>query len=446
MAFYVPASKYRGAQARGFIVGWIDPTRAKRWKTVATIEQAEELKAEKTLLEKRATRLEPTVDPAITVGAYAEEWFDLHRTRCKPRTEELYRSQLRLHILPTFGTTRVRDMRRSRITRWLAKLSQHGRTRRGGRGPAALNPLDKGTVRIAYAVLHNMLNQAVSDELITANPAARMAKEFKVLVKASERGARIRAMDQAQLAAFLDVMARPEARPHDRRYFAFYFLLSRTGLRIGEAFALQPGDIDFVRREIRVERAFSGRVLGTPKSKESIRQVDLSPRLAEVLRRHLTERSARCLAKGWTAPWLFLTEAGTPFTKQNVQRAMDRFCRRAGLGHWSPHDLRHTYASLLLQNGENPKYVQQQLGHATLSLTTDLYGKWLRARPTHGGAASLDPATERPRTPGLRAVQGTGIASDSGRFGPADAQSRSRDGAGPGRRRDVPDRVRSWPR
>jgi hypothetical protein len=183
-------------------------------------------------------------------------------------------------------------------------------------------------------------------------------------------------------------------------------------------------------RLMALERAFSGRVLGTPKSKESIRQVDLSPRLAEVLRRHLTERSARCLAKDWTAPWLFLTEAGTPFTKQNVQRAMDRFCRRAGLGHWSPHDLRHTYASLLLQNGENPKYVQQQLGHATLSLTTDLYGKWLRARPTHGGAASLDPATERPQTPGLRAVQGTGIASDSGRFGPTDAQSRSRGGAG----------------
>jgi hypothetical protein len=179
-----------------------------------------------------------------------------------------------------------------------------------------------------------------------------------------------------------------------------------------------------------LERAFSGRVLGTPKSKESIRQVDLSPRLAEVLRRHLTERSARCLAKDWTAPWLFLTEAGTPFTKQNVQRAMDRFCRRAGLGHWSPHDLRHTYASLLLQNGENPKYVQQQLGHATLSLTTDLYGKWLRARPTHGGAASLDPQPRGPRRPGCgqsRVPESQVIPAASARLMP------SREvGAGPG--------------
>ena len=119
---------------KGFIIGWTDPTGAKRWKTVPTLEQAEELKAEKTLLEKRAAKLDPAVDPAITVGAYAEDWFEIHRTRRKPRTQELYRSQLRLHILPAFGTTRVRDMRRSRITRWLAKLAQHGRTRRPGVG------------------------------------------------------------------------------------------------------------------------------------------------------------------------------------------------------------------------------------------------------------------------------------------------------------------------
>jgi integrase len=74
----------------------------------------------------------------------------------------------------------------------------------------------------------------------------------------------------------------------------------------------------------------------------------------------------------WAAPWLFLSEAGTPLTKQNVERALTRIVGRAGLPHFTPHDLRHTYASLLLQRGENPTYVQQQLGHATLSMTTDL--------------------------------------------------------------------------
>jgi Phage integrase family len=71
---------------------------------------------------------------------------------------------------------------------------------------------------------------------------------------------------------------------------------------------------------------------------------------------------------------------------------MTRLCRIAGLSHFTPHDLRHTFASLLLQAGENPKYVQQQLRHATLSMTTDLYGRRLRAIPIRGGVSALDSA------------------------------------------------------
>jgi hypothetical protein len=142
---------------------------------------------------------------------------------------------------------------------------------------------------------------------------------------------------------------------------------------------------------IRVERAFSDRRLeATPKTVQSIRDVDMSAELAAVLRRLVVERSEACLRHGWQAPWLFLSEAGTPLNKQNVERAMVRIARRAGLPHFTPHDLRHTFASLLLQRGENPKYVQQQLGHASLSMTTDLYGRWLRAVPTRGGVNALE--------------------------------------------------------
>jgi Phage integrase family len=135
----------------------------------------------------------------------------------------------------------------------------------------------------------------------------------------------------------------------------------------------------------------SGRYLeATPKTRESIRTVDLSPELVRVLTEWLSTRTALCLRHGWRAPWLFLSERGTALLKQTTERTMTRLCRRAGIGHFTPHNLRHTFASLLLQRGENPKYVQQQLGHASLSLTTHLYGKWLRAVPTQGGVAALD--------------------------------------------------------
>jgi integrase len=185
--------------------------------------------------------------------------------------------------------------------------------------------------------------------------------------------------------------ANPNARPYDRRCFPFFLTLARTGLRLGEAFALMPEDLDFQGSTIRVERAFSDRRLeATPKTVQSIRDVDMSAELAAVLRRLVVERSEACLRHGWQAPWLFLSEAGTPLNKQNVERAMVRIARRAGLPHFTPHDLRHTFASLLLQRGENPKYVQQQLGHASLSMTTDLYGRWLRAVPTRGGVNALE--------------------------------------------------------
>ena len=76
--------------------------------------------------------------------------------------------------------------------------------------------------------------------------------------------------------------------------------------------------------------------------------------------------------------WIFCSEAGTPLDPANVDKAFKRVLKRAGLPlHFSPHGLRHTFASLLLQQGESPAYVQRQLGHASIQLPVDTYGRWL---------------------------------------------------------------------
>ncbi len=75
-------------------------------------------------------------------------------------------------------------------------------------------------------------------------------------------------------------------------------------------------------------------------------------------------------------PWVFCSTTGTPLQKGNLRRVFVRVLKRAGLPlHFSPHCLRHTFASLLLQQGESPVYVQRQLGHASIKLTVDTYGK-----------------------------------------------------------------------
>jgi integrase len=376
MASLHPASKYRGPQAQGFIVIWRDPTGRQRWQTLPTLEAAKLAHAQALLAERQPRRV-PVVDPAITVAAYGAEWLKVHGITLKRRTQELYGDQLHRVIIPAFGRIRVRALSRGQVKRWLAGLLATG--------------LERGTVRVAYQVLHNLLNHALDDEVIQANPCDKLGRQLRLLPAPGEHAARIKAMDQAQLDAFLDVMRAPAARPQDARHYPFFLTLARTGLRLGEAFALQPGDLDLVHHTLRVERGFSGKHLEeTPKTRESIRTVDVSPELGRVLRAWLQTRTALCLRHGWRAPWLFLSEAGTALLKQPAERAMTRLCRRAGIGHFTPHALRHTFASLLLQRGENPKYVQQQMGHASLSLTTDLYGKWLRAVPTQGGVAALD--------------------------------------------------------
>jgi hypothetical protein len=85
--------------------------------------------------------------------------------------------------------------------------------------------------------------------------------------------------------------------------------------------------------------------------------------------------------------WLFAPATGTLLDPARVQKVFKRVLKTAGLPlHFSPRCLRHTYASLLLQQGESPAYVQRQLGHASIRLTVDMYGKWL---PT-GNKAAVD--------------------------------------------------------
>ena len=105
----------------------------------------------------------------------------------------------------------------------------------------------------------------------------------------------------------------------------------------------------------------------------------MSKRLVEVLARWDVERKADQLRRGWTEqPSLFYSDAGTLFDDSNIRKLMARVLKKAGLPlHFTPHCLRHTYASLMLQQGESPAYVQRQLGHASIQLTVDTYGKWL---------------------------------------------------------------------
>jgi len=126
-------------------------------------------------------------------------------------------------------------------------------------------PLARDSVRIIHATLRALLNAAVDDGVIIANPADKLGRTLRLVVNAKTRQEEVKAMTRDQLGAFL-AAARNAPTAYERRYYPLFLLLARTGMRLGEGLALQWDDVNFAEREIRVARTLSGGRIEKPKS------------------------------------------------------------------------------------------------------------------------------------------------------------------------------------
>ncbi len=198
-------------------------------------------------------------------------------------------------------------------------------------------------------------------------------------------------MTADQLSAFLE-----SVRQHYPQYYVLFATLAFTGLRVGEALGLQWQDLDLTAGTLLVERQFhrDGRV-APPKTMRSRRTVDIGPEMVALYRNARRVRDEADLKAGrrdtpWVmAPWpAKVSLADSQNARRMVAYVMTRALRKAGLPeHFSPHALRHTYASLHLSRGESPKYVQEQMGHDSIAVTVDTYGRWLPTRRPEAAAA-----------------------------------------------------------
>lgn len=152
------------------------------------------------------------------------------------------------------------------------------------------------------------------------------------------------------------------------QYRLVFTTAAMTGLRQGELLALQWGDINWKTFELVVRRSLYQGKFVSPKTDGSTRRVSLSPALLEALRGQYEAGSYS------GSDLVFQTPSGTPINSKNmVRREFHPALDRAGVRRVRFHDLRHTFASLLIEQGENVKYVQQQLGHSSAKMTLDQY-------------------------------------------------------------------------
>jgi len=161
-------------------------------------------------------------------------------------------------------------------------------------------------------------------------------------------------------------------------YYPLFFTLSKTGIRVGEAMALDWSHVDFQDRTLLIEGSYTDGKMGPPKGRRA-RKVDLSQDTVRVLKQHYKDMMELKLKKGWKelGP-VFPNMEGGRLELSNLRgRVFVKALEKAKLGHRRIHDLRHSYASLLLMKGANVLYVSQQLGHRSVDITLQNYARWL---------------------------------------------------------------------
>jgi integrase len=214
-----------------------------------------------------------------------------------------------------------------------------------------------------------MFSMAVEDGHVTSNPALRILKRSRA-AEGKQQDC-IQPFTREEVSLLLET-----CREHYPGHYALVLLLVRAGLRIGEALALCWDDIDFNGRFAEVRQTWSNGRLATTKGNRR-RRVDLSLHLTETLKTLLVERKKETLKNGWgeVPEWVFISHHGTRLFRWNFyERVWKKLLRKAGLRYIRIHDLRHTFASLLIQNGAPLAYVKEQLGHSSIQITVDTYG------------------------------------------------------------------------
>jgi integrase len=317
----------------------------------------------------------------LTLGEWAAQWLrQIAPPALKPRAYAAHAAAVARFIVPRLGEVRLTELRRRDVRQLLLWCQARGGADGGGLAP--------GSVRHVYSAIRALLYAAVDDELLPANPAAKLGGKRGLRLEPTKRERRLW-VEQRVLSA--EALATLEAATRATRKTAIWYPIllaySRAGLRLGEAVALELGDFDPVAQgggTFHVRQTIDHRTgkLGPPKHGPRVVDLTLSPELVTVLRQHVLALKRRVLAQRKPLPrWLFASRAGTPLNPRNVARALGRIALQAGLPRAvSPQDLRHTYATLLLEAGVSVHYVQRQLGHASVQLTVDTYGA--SARPT----------------------------------------------------------------
>ncbi|MFB1295795.1 tyrosine-type recombinase/integrase [Mycobacterium sp. pW049] len=347
-------------------VRWVDDAGKEHSKSFKLKRDAEAFEKRLTADVVRGDYVDPR-NAKVTFGVVAEQWFESKSHR-KPKTLAGYRSLLDTLILPRWGDVALKAIDYSAFATWIGSLSVDG-SQKGG-------ALSASRIRQTHQCMGAVLKFAQRSGFVNKNVAAEMERKFDL---PTEHAREQHALTREQLLGLVS---------HMRRYATVTLILGCVGIRAGEAFAVRRMNVRDKKMVVtEASTNVTGKGLVTDRTKTGkTREVAVPGWAWDILVAELPADN-RAL--------VFPNRNGTEMTNHQYRYEFDKAVAaiqaetnaqrekeiaEAGQAVTpefptiSPHDLRHTCASLLISTGANIKVVQRQLGHATAAMTLDQYG------------------------------------------------------------------------
>lgn len=307
-------------------------------------------------LKKQAEGYEQT---DIALSDFLKLWLSEYKKgSVRKNTLELHQANVKNHITPYFKNIMLRDVKPVMYQTFLNSISD--------------DDYSKRTVELVHSTMHNAMSKAVTIGKLEKNPC------IGVTIKGTRTKKEFSFIDSSDIPNFLQA-----AHQYDYIYWIFFKVLIETGMRKGEAAALQWTDIDLKNLTINITKTLDfttkdkDELFGETKTLRSTRTIRIRQQLANDLRFHMNWQNQNKLNMQTLYQHdlnlVLCRNDGSRMPKSSLFNAFSRILKRLDLPALPIHSLRHTYAVLLLESDADMKFVQEQLGHGSIQITSDIY-------------------------------------------------------------------------
>ena len=328
-----------------WVVDYRDNRGQRHWETCGTRKEADQLLARRLDELGRGAYTAPRENRRFDDVAAAFTAAHI-KTRVRATTARDYETNLRLHLAPYFQGWKLLAITPYVVDNFLCALSERG--------------VGQRTTNKCLTLLKQMLSHAVRLRWIHENPA-RWTKKIPEVAAFNRGSVDDNILTPEEIRRLLDTAT--------DRWRLLILAAVLTGMRQGELLGLRWGDIDWNSKQIYVRRQYTAGRFSCLKTPAGRRQITIPSNLTREL------HAWRLACPPGAQDLVFPNGAGNPESHANVlQRGFYPALRRAGLRRIRFHDLRHTFASLLIANREDPKRIQRLMGHSSIQVTFDVYG------------------------------------------------------------------------